>query len=301
MHISVLGKEAIQYLNPKPNENFVDCTFGWGGHTIEILKRNAPRGQVLAIELDPELLKCLRQEFKYLLGKRLILVHGNFADFKKIVAKYQFRPVNGVLLDLGMSSWHIEKSGRGFTFQKDEPLLMRYDWETQNSELRTSLTAREIVNLWPEKEIAKILQEYGQEKFAKRIAKEIIKTRDKKPIETTFQLVEIIKRATPSRYHHQRIHFATRTFQALRIAVNDELENFKKVLGQALEVLEKKGRLVVISFHSLEDRILKNFFKKEKFKNNIKILTKKPVIPSKSEIILNPRSRAAKLRACKKI
>jgi 16S rRNA (cytosine1402-N4)-methyltransferase len=159
------------------------------------------------------------------------------------------------------------------------------------------LTAEEIVNEWSEKKIERILKEYGEEKFAKRISREIVKARKVKPIKTTFQLVEIIKRAVPSFYKQKRIHFATKTFQALRIAVNNELENLKVALPQAIEVLEKGGRLVVISFHSLEDRIAKNFLKEKEREGKIKILTKKPIRPSKGEIIKNPRSRSAKLRA----
>lgn len=195
--------------------------------------------------------------------------------------------MQGILFDLGMSSWHLEESGRGFTFLKDEPLDMRYS-------LENDLTAEEIVNNYSQEKIEKILKEYGEERFAKRIAKRIIQTRPRK-IKSTFQLVEIIKKAVPGK--RTKIHPATRTFQALRIAVNDELNNFKKALFQAVEVLEKGGRIVIISFHSLEDRIVKNFFKD----SNLNILTKKPVISSQEEIKINRRSRSAKLRAATKV
>jgi 16S rRNA (cytosine1402-N4)-methyltransferase len=290
IHKPVLLKEVIEYLNVGKNKNYVDCTIGEGGHAIEILKSNGPKGKVLGIEIDPELYKKLREEKL----ERLILVNDSYSNLKKIVEREGFKEIHGILFDLGISSWHIEKSGRGFSFLRDEPLIMRYD-------RRQKLTAERIVNEWPEKEIERILREFGEERFAKRIAREIAKARKTKPIKTTFQLVEVIKRAVPSFYQHKRIHFATKTFQALRIAVNNELENLRIALPQAIEVLEKGGRLVVISFHSLEDRIVKNFLKEKERKGKIKILTKKPIQPSKEEIIKNPRSRSAKLRAALKI
>ncbi len=231
---------------------------------------------------------------------------------KQIVKKYRFEPVNGILFDLGMSSWHLEKSGRGFSFQNDEPLIMSYAHnekskiKSQKSKIQIKnkkyfLTAEEIVNKWSREAIERILREYGQERFAKRIAKKIVEERKIKPIKSTFQLVEIVKRAIPKRYQRQKIHPATRTFQALRIAVNDELENFKKGLSQSLEILEKGGRIVTISFHSLEDRICKNFFKEQNQKGLLKILTKKPITPSSQEIQKNPRASSAKLRAVEKL
>jgi 16S rRNA (cytosine1402-N4)-methyltransferase len=300
MHIPVLQKEVIKYLAPSSNENFVDCTFGGGGHTIAILKENGPKGKVLGIDQDPELISSYKLQvtsFK----KRLILVCGNFADLKKITEAYKFRPINGVLLDLGMSSWHLQKSGRGFTFQKDEPLVMRYDGKCQNYNLRPKayLTAKEILNKWPQEEIERILKEYGEERFAKRIAEEIVRRRKIVPIQTTSQLVEIIKKSVPAWYQRKRIHPATKTFQALRIAVNEELTNLKKVLPQIVEILEKQGRAVIISFHSLEDRIVKTFFKEMAKKQILEILTKKPIRPGPKEIQANPRARSAKLRAAK--
>jgi len=303
VHVPVLKKEVIEYLDPKPNENFIDATIGQAGHTLAILEKTAPEGKVLGIEWDPELYKKLKEKcLIWKIKERLILVNDSYSNLKKIVEREKFQPVSGILFDLGLSSWHLEESGRGFSFQKDEPLDMRYcthflrPWET--------CTAEKIVNEFSEEEIERIMREYGQEKFAKRIAREIVKTRKIKKIGTTFQLVEIIKKATPDWYHHQRIHFATRTFQALRIAVNDELNNLEKTLPQALEILEERGRIVVISFHSLEDRIVKDFFKK--YSHGValfacKILTKKPIRPGKEEIIQNPRSRSARLRATIKI
>mgnify|MGYP000001418129 CR=1 FL=1 len=271
MHIPVLKNEVIRSLNPKPNENFVDCTFGEGGHAIEILKRTSPHGKLLAIEIDPELCKK-GEKLKEKFGERLILVNDSFENLKKIVKERKFKDISGILLDLGISSWHLEKSKRGFSFQKDEPLIMKYDWrEGKNS----ALTAKEILNKWSGKEIEKILREYGEERFARKIVKKILEIRRKKEIATTKDLVEIIKKATPVWYQKRKIHCATKTFLALRIFINQELERLKKVLPQTIEVLKKGGRVAIISFHSLEDRIVKNFFKEMKRKKLIRLLQKK--------------------------
>jgi len=287
-HIPVLQKEVIEYLNPKPNENFIDCTIGEGGHTLAILEKNGPEGKVLGIEWDPELYRETKEKFvRFNLTGRTVLVNNSYTNLKEIVEREKFQPISGILFDLGFSSWHLE-SGRGFSFEKNEPLDMRYNPENP-------LTAEKIVNNWPEREVEKILREYGEERFARKIAKEIIQERKTKPIKTTFQLVEVIKKSTPIWYHHRKIHPATRTFQALRIAVNDELKNLEIALPQALEILEKGGKLAVISFHSLEDRIVKKFFRE-----NLKVITKKPIRPSLEEIELNPRSRPAKLRVGQK-
>jgi len=294
MHLPVLKEKVIEYLDPKENENFVDCTFGEGGHTKEILKKNKPEGKVLAIEIDPDLYekgKELEKKFK----GRLILRKGNFSELKKIVKEEKFSPVNGILFDLGISSWHLEKSQRGFSFKRDELLIMRYDKNLKD------LTPIDVLNKFPEREIEKILKNYGQERFAKQIAKEIVKERKQKRIETTFQLVQIIRKATPRWYQRRKIHFATKTFLALRIFVNQELENLKEGLKQALEILERNGKIVVISFHSLEDKIVKEFFKKARKEGFVEILTKKPETPSKEEIQKNKRARSAKLRAAKKL
>lgn len=303
VHKPVLQKEVLEYLDPKANENFIDCTIGEMGHTAAILEKNEPKGKVLGIEVDYELYEKLEaaetKNQKPKIKNRLILVNDSYTNLKKIVEKYKFQPVAGILFDLGMSSWHLEESGRGFTFLKDEPLDMRYNFQFPIPNFQ--LTAEKIVNEYSQEKIENILREYGEEMFAKRIAKKIIEERKIKPIKTTFQLVEIIKKAVPRRYQRKKIHWATRTFQALRIAVNDELNNLEKVLPQTIDILKPQGRLVIISFHSLEDRIVKNFFKEETKKSLIKILTKKPINPSQEEIKINPRSRSAKLRACQKL
>ena len=291
IHQPVLLKEVLKYLSPKPNQNFIDCTIGGGGHTFSILEKNAPHGKILGIDWNRKAIEELKLRIQNLkIKKRLILVNDNFTNLKKIVEKYKFKDVSGILIDLGLSSDLLERSKRGFSFKRNEVLDMRFG--------EGDLTAFEIVNKWSEKEIEKILKEFGEERFSKRIAKEIVKVRKNKPIKTTFDLVEIIKKVTPIWYQKKKIHPATKTFQALRIAVNNELENLKNVLPQALEVLKPEGKIVVISYHSLEDRIVKNFFREKK--DVLKILTKKPVRPSLKEIENNPRARSAKLRAVEK-
>ena len=292
MHIPVLQKEVIEYLKPEQNKNYIDCTIGQGGHSLAILEKNGPKGKVLGIDWDKENIDYLKKELSKIFRKRLILVNDNFVNLKEIRKKESFSRVAGILFDFGMSSYHLEKSGRGFSFLRNEPLDMRYS--SQNP-----LTAEKIVNYWSESDIESILREFGEERFAGNIAQEIVRERRIKPIKTTLQLVRIIQKAVPKKYQHSRISFATRTFQALRIVVNDELNNIKKVLPQALEVLNSQGRLVVISFHSLEDRIIKHFLKENQ--NFLKILTKKPVEASGKEIKINPRCRSAKLRAAEKI
>jgi len=290
-HISVLQKEIIEYLDPKPNQNFIDCTADGGGHTINILESTGPKGKVLAIDWDQEMANRLKTKAKEW-QKRMIVVNDNFANLKEIIKKEDFKKIDGILFDLGFSSFHPDESRRGFTFQKQEPLDMRYD---ENN----PLTAEKILNFFSQQDLEKILTEYGEEKFAREIAKEIITERRIGEIKNTFQLVSQVKRAIPERFQHQKIHPATRTFQALRIAVNDELNNIKKGLEAALEVTAKGGRVVVISFHSLEDRIVKNFIKENR--NSLQGLNKKPITPKWEEIRINPRSRSAKLRAFTKI
>ena len=292
MHISVLLKEVIQYLNLKPGYKVIDATVGGGGHAMAIAEKVMPNGKVLGIEWDSELKKQFELKIKSSKFKdRFILVNANYRNLKKIAEENNFIGADGILIDLGLSSWHLEESNRGFSFQKDETLDMRFDPSTGSGP-----AAAEIVNLWPPQEIEKILKEYGEERFSRQISKAIIEVRKKKPIVSTFQLVEAIKNAVPIWHQKRKIHFATKTFQALRIAVNDELENLKQVLGQIPDVLKKEGKGVIISFHSLEDRIVKNAFKGLEKSGKAQIITKKPIRPSREEIIQNPRSRSAKMR-----
>jgi len=285
MHIPVLKKEVIEYLKPEANQNFIDCTAGGGGHALAILERIGPAGRVLGIDWSAEAIKNLPKE------KNLILVCDNFANLKNIIKREKFPSISGILLDLGMSSSQLTDSGRGFSFKKNEPLDMRYS-------LDNPLTAEKIVNFWSSPEIERVLKDFGEERFAPQIAREIITTRQRKPIKTTFDLVGVIERSTPKRYQRSRIHSATRTFQALRIATNLELDNLRATLPRVLEVLRSGGRMVIISFHSLEDRIVKNFFREQ---NNLEIITKKPIRPGQEEIRINPSSRSAKLRAAEKL
>lgn len=294
MHIPVLQKEVLNYLSPKPNENFIDCTIGEGGHSLLIIEKILPQGKILGIDWDSEAIKNLQSRIQNLGSEEnFILVCDNFVNLKKIVEDRNFQP-DGILIDLGFSSSQIEESKRGFSFQRDEKLDMRYNPQLND------LTAEKIVNDWPQDEIIRILKDYGQERFAKKIANRLIEEREVKSVETTFQLTEIIKKSTPSWYHHQKINFATRTFQALRIAVNKELDNLKNLLPQTLEILKPSGRVVTIAFHSLEDRIIKDFLKEKNKEGLIEVLTKKPIGPAEEEVRMNPRSRSAKLRAFRK-
>lgn len=298
MHQPVLLKEVLEYLEPQANENFVDATFGFGGHSREILKLIRPNGKVLGIEIDPEIFQKFLEKKEEIIEKedlkRLILVNASYCQLKEIVQEKKFFPIKGVLFDLGVCSYHFDESERGFSYLKNQPLDMRFN-------PKNPLTAYEIVNFWPLREIERIIKDYSEERYFKRIARAIGEQRKKKKIETTFDLIEILKKVLPKNYENHRIHFATRTFQALRIAVNDELLNLQKGLESAFEVVSSEGKIVVISFHSLEDRIVKNFFKRLKKENQGEILTKKPISPSKEEIEKNHRARSAKLRVFQKI
>jgi len=293
MHVPVLTKEVLQYIDPKPNENFIDGTVGQARHTLLILEKTGPAGRVLGIDLDAGQIENSRLQTEKFQG-RVALARGSYGNMREIAKNNNFTPVHGVLLDLGYSSWQIEDSRRGFSFMKDEPLDMRYD-------AQGSLTAEKIINEYPQDQIKKILEEYGEEKFAKRIAQKIIEQRSIKKIQTTFQLKEVVERAIPAKFRHGKIHCATKSFQAIRIATNKELDSLEEALSAAISVLAPGGRLVVISFHSLEDRIVKRFFKEKEQEGAAIIATKKPVMASGHELMLNPRSRSAKLRAIVKV
>ena len=293
-HVPVLLKEVIHYLNPQPNENFIDATIGEAGHTMAILDKNKPNGKVLGIEINPDLFQKLQrienEDSKLNVKERLIVVNDSYANLKEIVRNNNVQPIHGIIFDLGICSWQIESSGKGFSYQKDEPLDMRFN-------PNQDLTAAEIINFWEIEKIEQILREYGEERYSHRIVVALKEARKKERIVGTQQLVDLLKKTLPKNYDNRRIHFATRVFQALRIAVNKELENVEEGLKQAVQILEPKGKIVVISFHSLEDRIAKRFFKGQEKNNELQILTKKPISPSIEEIKKNPRSRSAKLRA----
>jgi len=293
MHVPVFLKEVIDYLNPQVNKNFIDATAGEGGHGLAILKKNSPDGKLLGIEIDFGVYENLKKNMAEMV-ERVVLVNDSYINLEKIVEKNDFKLVYGILFDLGMCSWHLDASGKGFSYLKDEPLDMRFDSESD-------LTAAEIINTWDIKKIEEILREFGEEKYVHRISLAIKEARKKERIIGTQQLVDILKRTLPKHYDNRKIHFATRTFQALRIAVNNELQTIEEGLEQAIKILEPNGRIVVISFHSLEDRIVKNIFREKAKIGELNILTKKPITPCLEEIKNNSRSRSAKLRAAEKV
>ena len=319
MHIPVLLKESIEILSPKKGEFFIDATIGGGGHSAEILKKIGASGKLLGVDWDKDAIESLNLpagggKFKSL--KNIILVNGNYADLPEILKENKLPKADGLLLDLGMSSDQLEHSGKGFSFLRDEPLIMRYAHKILNSksEIRNDLTAAEVVNSFSEKELADIFWKYGEERYSRQIAKNIIKERNprtksaswrigagqgKKRILTTFELVEIIKKAVPKNYEQGRIHPATKVFQALRIYVNGELDNLEKLLKNLTAVLKPNGRAVIISFHSLEDRLVKNNFRQMVKERKAEFLAKKPIRPSIEEIRNNLRARSAKMRAIK--
>lgn len=285
-HIPVLQDEIIKLLAPQPNENFIDLTVGFGGHSASILKKTAPEGKILAIEQDQETLVEAKKNLACF-GNRVTFFESNFTEIGLIIRKWPIEHVNGILIDLGPNTAQLLDEERGFSFRSNAPLDMRMDPTRQKT------TASDILNKYSEKELAAILLQ-GEEKFAKAISRQIIKSRTIGPIKTTDQLVEIVKSATsPSYRFHRKTHFATATFRALRMAVNDELKNLKNVLPQAMSILSPGGRIAIISFHSLEDRIVKQFLKNQ---DNIELLTKKPLTATEEEIKNNPSARSAKLR-----
>jgi len=291
-HVPVLLKETIEGLRLRPNENVVDCTVGAGGHAEAVLELTAPSGRLLGLDLDEAALDAARRNLERF-GSRAMLVHESYRNIERVLPTLPFGPVHAALLDLGFSSIEIDDPSRGFSFRFDAPLDMRFDRSQET-------TAAEIVNGWSLDDLARTLWEYGEERFARKIAEAIVKTRRRERILTTFALVDVIAHAVPGFYRRGKIHFATRTFQALRIAVNDELGNLRDALPQLLAAIEPGGRLAVIAFHSLEDRIVKEFFKAKAAEGGLSILTKRPIVASEEEIGRNPRSRSAKLRVAEK-
>lgn len=290
MHIPVLLKEAIEILNLEPGKFIIDGTIGDGGHSTEILKKISSNGTLLGIDWDEGSLEKVKEKIDQA-ECRTIFINDNYANLPEILKKQNLGKADGLILDLGFSSTLLEESGRGFSFQKDEPLDMRYNGSDKIK------TVAEVINKFSEKELADIIYKYSGERFSRRIARKIIETRKNKKIKTTFELVEIIKSAVPRNYEKNRLNPATRTFQALRIYINNELNNLSKVLNNLTSILKPQGRIVVISFHSLEDRIVKQEFKFLEKEGELKILTKKPIEPGEEEIKINPRASSAKLRA----
>jgi 16S rRNA (cytosine1402-N4)-methyltransferase len=306
-HVPVLLREAIEYLAPQAGGVYVDGTLGAGGHTEEILRRSAPDGAVVALDRDVEAVERSRKRLS-VYGERAVLRQANFRDIDRVLGGLGIGAVDGVLLDLGVSWFHLKTPERGFSFLLDGPLDMRMD-------RRGGRTAADLVSRLPREELARVIREYGEEQKAGAIARAIEKARARGPITSTVQLAEIISSVFPP-HLPRRIHPATRTFQALRIAVNDEVESLREGLRQAHRVLKPGGRMVVISFHSLEDRVVKQLFASWAKgctcpprvpvcvcgqKPSVRVLTKKPVLPSEEEVERNPAARSAKLRAAEKI
>ncbi len=298
-HIPVLLSKVLDSLNIKPNQWYIDCNLGGGGHTEGIIRAG---GKVLGLDLDHEAILEVARSHNLKLEKdgealfakthNLVIYQANFSEISRIAQKFHVQP-NGILFDLGVSTFQLEQSSKGFSFNRDAPLDMRMN---QN----LSISAQELVNGLYEKELAAVFWKYGEESFSKPIAKKIVEYRKNQKIETTGELVKIIL-SVKRRISNHRIHPATKIFQALRIAVNDELNSLTKSLPQAVKILQPGGRLAIISFHSLEDRIVKNYFKNEQQNSSIKIITQKPLGPEAEEVATNPRSRSSKLRIIEKI
>lgn len=293
-HIPVLLKETIEGLNISEGDVVLDGTFGGGGHSKEICKLLGKNGRLISIDADAEARDRITKDFNLC---NFELVTDNFRNLDKILEERGVKGLDGAMFDLGLSSFQLDESGRGFTFQKDEPLKMTF----QKDEKRDGFTAEEIINSWDEENIADIIYGYGGEQFSRRIARGIVEARKVSPIKTTSQLVKIIGDSVPDFYKRKKIHFATKTFQAIRITVNDEIGALREAINKAWMVLNSGGRLAIISFHELEDRIVKNFFRDKKSAGEAIIITKKPIAPTAEEVLNNSRSRSAKLRIAEKI
>ena len=295
-HTPVLLNEVIQYLHPQKGEIFVDCTLGGSGHAREFLKRIGPQGKLIGIDQDPEAIEFAKKALSKF-SQQVIFVEDNFINLRDILDKLKIKAVDGFFLDLGVSSFQLETTRRGFSFSENEanleaPLDMRMN---PNQPVR----AYEIINFYPEKRLKKILFELGEEPQAKRIAYQIVKEREKKKLETCGDLLRVVRMVLPPQYRFSRTkgRWASKVFRAIRMEVNQELVALEEVLPQIIEVLKKKGRLVVISFHSLEDRLVKNQFLAWEKAGLIEVLTKKPVMATPEEIKKNPKADSAKLRA----
>lgn len=304
-HKSVLLNETIEYLNIKPDGIYIDGTLGGGGHSAEILKR-LKTGRLIAIDRDIDAIYASMQNLKEYTN--VDYVHDNFKNIKEILKRLNIDTVDGILLDLGVSSYQLDEKGRGFSYMQDAPLDMRMDKSS-------NFSAYDVINKYTEQELARVIKEYGEEKWASRISKFIVNARTKSEIKTTYQLVEIIKNAIPVSARREGPHPAKRTFQAIRIEVNEELKELDKAVIDMVDILKSGGRIAIITFHSLEDRIIKKVFKNLENpctcpprmpctcgkKPIIKIITKKPVVVSSNELEDNPRARSAKLRVAEKL
>ena len=292
-HIPVLVDEVLEWLAPAAGQTIVDCTVGAGGHSLAILPRVLPTGRVIAIDRDEQALELARARLLEF-NPHIEYVHGTFGDLPDILQRSDVERVHGLVADLGLSSLHVDQAERGFSFLREGPLDMRMD-RTQ------STTAASLIRELPEEELADVLYRYGEERLSRRIARRIVEARHTQPIDTTTQLAGIVASAVPRSRSAWRVHPATRTFQALRIAVNQELTEVETLLRVLPDVLRPGGRAVIISFHSLEDRLVKRAFQQGTNDGVFRLLTKKPIRPSEQEVSRNPRSRSAKLRAVERI
>ncbi len=313
-HIPVLCDKVVDFLNPKPEGIYIDGTVGLGGHSVAILEISAPSGRVIGIDLDVEALTVAENRL-HTFGERYSLINGNFAEMDVLLARHSVHAVDGILLDLGVSSLQLDAPHRGFSFNHTGPLDMRMNLgRTLDSAKQATLTAMQVVNGSTMDVLVDIFRRYGEERFAKRIADRVIRARQQEPITTTTQFAEIVKKAVPQKTF--KIHPATRVFQALRIHVNAELENLRSGLDVAISLLKPGGCLCVITFHSLEDRIVKRCFQTCaktcicppktpicicEHKPSVEIVTKRPVLPGEDEIQQNRRARSAKLRVARKL
>ncbi|MHB1000960.1 MAG: 16S rRNA (cytosine(1402)-N(4))-methyltransferase RsmH [Armatimonadota bacterium] len=307
-HAPVMLHEVLDYLQPQPGYVIIDCTLGGAGHSVEIVKKILPNGRLIGIDRDDDALKAASERLSQY-SENVTLAKGNFADLQAIADRLGIKAVNGILFDLGVSSHQLDEVERGFSFKSDAPLDMRMDKSQP-------LTARELINTLSKQQLTDIIWKYGEERWAKRIAEYIVDRRARGPIQSTSDLVETILAAVPTGARSETIHPATRTFQAIRIAVNGELDSLQTGLDTAVNLLANGGRICVLSYHSLEDRIVKSTFIRFAgrcscppgfpvcvcgAKKQINILTKRPVLPSDEEVNDNPRARSAKLRAAEKI
>ena len=294
-HETVLLKETVDGLNLKKGDTVFDGTLGGGGHSAYVAEKFGPSVKIVAADRDSEALKRAEARLKPLKADYSLAL-SDYRNLDRVLNNLRIEKVQGIILDLGLSSNQLEESGRGFSFRKDEPLFMTFASPAENP----VVTASSVVNSWSEKTLADVIYGYADERYAKRIAKNIAEARETKPISTTAELMEIIRQSVPAAYRKGKIHFATKTFQAIRMAVNDEVGALQEGLRKGFDLLSAGGRMAVISFHSGEDRIVKNFFRDQAKAKIAILINKKPIVASEEEISNNPRSRSAKLRIIEK-
>ena len=294
-HSPVMPSEVLYWLLGDGRKIFLDCTVGYSGHAEKLLEGSGPEGRLVGLDRDRSAIEASRQRLSQF-GARAILIHGHFMELKQHLSEHGLSQVDGIVFDLGVSSPQLDEPARGFSFQQDGPLDMRMDQSIGG-------TAADLINQWPEAQLADAIFQFGEERFSRRIARAIVRARERHPLGTTKELVSVIEGAVPANYRHGRLHCATRTFQALRISVNQELDCLESALRDAVDVLSPGGRLCVISFHSLEDRIVKHTFRALSGKEDpaLVVLTKKPQVSTREESDRNPRSRSAKLRAVQRV